>query len=108
MTPPHRSNRIKIMDESTEDTGIILALLERFETQTLPRALALKRKVDQGGVLDEFDIRFLETVFRENTSIRTLISRHPEYEPLAAKVIHLYHDITAKALENEKTSRGLA
>ena len=96
------------MDESTEDTGIILALLERFETQRLPRALALKRKIDQGGVLDEFDITFLETVFRESTSFRTLISHHPEYEPLAAKVIHLYHDITAKALENEKTSRGLA
>jgi hypothetical protein len=96
------------MDESTEDTGIILALLERFETQRLPRALALKRKIDQGGVLDEFDITFLETFFRESTSIRTLISRHPEYEPLAAKIIHLYHDITAKALENEKTSRGLA
>jgi hypothetical protein len=94
------------MDESTEeDTGVTLALLERFQTQRLPRALALKERVDQGGLLDEFDITFLETVFRESASIRTRISRHTEYEPLYSKVIHLYHEITAKALENQKTSR---
>jgi hypothetical protein len=85
--------------------GVTLALLERFQTQRLPRALALKERIDRGGLLDEFDIAFLETVFRESASIRTLISKHPEYEPLAAKVIHLYHEITAKALENQKTNR---
>jgi hypothetical protein len=95
------------MDESTEeDTGVTLALLERFQTQRLPRTLALKGRIDKGGLLDEFDIAFLETVFRESSSIRTLISKHPKYEPLAAKVIHLYHEITAKALENQKTNRG--
>jgi hypothetical protein len=52
------------MDESTEeDMGVTLALLERFQTQRLPRALALKERIDQGGLLDEFDIAFLETVF---------------------------------------------
>ena len=39
------------MDESTkEDMGVTLALLERFQTQRLPRALALKERVDQGGI----------------------------------------------------------
>lgn len=90
------------MDESTEDRGIVLVLLERFQTQRLPRALAIKEKIDQGGLLDDFDITFLETIFREFANIRKMVDKHPEYEPLVAQVIHLYHEITARALENEK------
>jgi hypothetical protein len=90
------------MDESTENKGVTLALLERFQTQRLPRALALKERIDQGGLLNDFDITFLETIFRESASIRTRLDKHPEYQPLAAQIIHLYHEITTKALENEK------
>lgn len=90
------------MDESTEERGVVLALLERFQTQRLPRALAIKERIDQGGLLDEFDITFLETIFREFANIRTMVGRHPEYEPLVCQVMHMYHEITAKALENEK------
>lgn len=91
------------MDESTEERGVAMALLERFQTQRLPRALAIKERIDQGGLLDEFDITFLETIFREFANVRTIVDKHPEYEPLVSQVIHLYHEITAKALENEKT-----
>ena len=94
-----------MMDESSKQTGVTLVLLERFQKQRLPRALAIKKRIDQGGLLNEFDIKFLETVFRESASIRTLLSKHPEYEPMVTKIISLYHDITAKALENEKASR---
>ena len=34
------------MSESSEDLGLITVLLQRLETQRLPRALALKEKVD--------------------------------------------------------------
>jgi hypothetical protein len=91
------------MDESTEERGVAMALLERFQTQRLPRALAIKERIDRGGLLDDFDITFLETVFREFANVRTMVDKHPEYEPLVAQVLHLYHEITVKALENEKT-----
>lgn len=91
------------MHESAEEKGIVLALLERFQTQRLPRALAIKERIDQGGVLGEFDITFLETIFRDFAHIRTLVDKHPEYEPFVSQVIHMYHEITAQALENEKT-----
>src|SRR4029453_14250710 len=40
------------MDESTTDAGTIQALLDRLNHFRLPRALGLKKKVDEGGTLD--------------------------------------------------------
>jgi hypothetical protein len=48
------------MSDTSKDAGLIQVLAERLETQRLPRALALKEKVDRGATLDEFDIEFLE------------------------------------------------
>ncbi len=51
------------MTESEKDAGIMAVLLERFEKQRLPRALALKQKVDKGEPLDELSMlrRMLST-----------------------------------------------
>ncbi len=92
------------MTETSKDAGMIQVLAERLETQRLPRALSIKEKVDSGEVLDEFDIEFLEQVFEDANSIKPLIDRHPEWQPLAVKLIALYKEITAKALENQNTS----
>jgi hypothetical protein len=78
-------------------------LIERLESQRLPRALALKEKVDQGGRLDDFDIAFLEEVFSDSQEVQPLMERHPEHQEIAAKMMGLYHDITEKALANERS-----
>jgi len=90
------------MADTSKDAGLIQVLAERMESQRLPRALSLKEKVDQGETLDDFDIKFLEEVFKDAQSVRGLVDRHPEWLDLAAKLIHLYKEITDKALENEK------
>ena len=90
------------MSKSSEDLGLITVLLQRLETQRLPRALALKEKVDRGGLLDDFDLGFLEEVFADTSSIRPFLAQHPEYQELAARMMHLYKEITEKALQNEK------
>ena len=92
------------MSESSEDVGLITVLLQRLETQRLPRALSLKDKVDRGEVLDDFDIGFLEEVFADTSNVRPLVAQHPEYQGLVARMMNLYKEITDKALENEKAA----
>ncbi len=92
------------MTEPSKDSGLIQVLAERLEQQRLPRILSIKEKVDAGGVLDDFDIEFLEQVFEDAGHIKPLLDAHPEWQDLAAKIAHLYNEITAKALENQKAS----
>lgn len=90
------------MTKTSEDLGVIQALLERFEKQRLPWALGLKERVDAGERLSEFDMMMLEEVFGNFHHIEPLIARHPEYHQLVANAISLFNEITAKALENEQ------
>ena len=92
------------MSDEKDDDGLIFVLMERFEKIRLPRAIALKEKVDGGAVLDDYDVAFLEEVFSDSNKIKPLLDRHPEYQALATRVISLYSEITEKALENEKSS----
>ena len=94
------------MTDSTKDAGIIVALAERLETQRLPRALDIKAKVDQGELLNDSDIAFLDEVFADTQRIKGLLDRHPEWQEIATKMISLYRQITEKALENQKTAGG--
>lgn len=94
------------MSEESKQAGIIQVLVERFETQRLPRALALKNKVDAGERLDDLDIAFLEEVFRDAQENRRLVEQNPRWQDLAAQALSLYEEITAKALANEKGSGG--
>ena len=90
------------MNEASKQAGIIQALVERFETQRLPRALALKKKVDSGERLDDLDIAFLEDVFRDAQENRHLVELNPKWQGLVAQALSLYEEITEKALANEK------
>ncbi len=91
------------MADASKDTGLITVLAQRLETQRLPRALTLKDKVDRGEKLNDFDIAFLEEVYEDIQKVRPLVDRHPEWQTIAAKVLQIYAEITAKALENEKS-----
>ena len=90
------------MTESSKDIGVILALVERFTKQRLPRANALKERVEKGECLSKHDIAFLDEILRDANRIMPLIDKHPEWQALAASAINLYKEITTRALENEK------
>jgi hypothetical protein len=89
--------------DTSKDDGLIVVLAERLETQRLPRALSLKEKVDAGGILNEFDISFLEEVIEDVRKIHPLVERAPEWQPVVTKMLNLYNEIAAQAVENEKT-----
>ena len=91
------------MADASTDDGIIVALAKRLETQRLPMALSLKEKVEDGGILNEFDISFLEEVIEDLQKINPLVERHPEWQPVVAKMLNLYNEIATQAVENEKT-----
>lgn len=88
------------MDKDTKDTGTMEALLQRLNDFRIPRLLELQQRVGEGEVLTDYDIEFLEQVLEDARSVEGLIKRHPEVQPLVAKVTSLYHDITSKALQN--------
>jgi len=87
---------------SARDAGIILALLKRFEAQRLPTLLALKEKVDNSGVLSDADIEFLSRVIDDASRTLPMTEGHPELHNFCTRVVHLYDQITARALENEE------
>ena len=91
------------MNHESEDRGMAAVLLERLEKDRLPRAIDVKAKVDAGDRLDDMDVAFLERVFTDMEDSKALVARHPEYAELAARLINLYEQITAKALANEKS-----
>jgi hypothetical protein len=93
-------------DSSDKDTGVLMALFERFEKQRLPRALALKEKVDGGAVLSDEDLAFLNQVFEDAQFAKPYLHRHPEIQPLVGRAVELYKEITDKALANEKAAQA--
>jgi hypothetical protein len=92
------------MKQSSKDTGVILALMQRFNEQRLPEVLALKKRVELGERLSEYDIAFLEKVLSDSNHVMPLIEKHPELQSIASRAVSLYKEITEKALENEKKS----
>jgi len=100
------SNQLEdiIMSHPTQDAGVIQTLLDWLNSQRLPFALSLKEKVDQGGTLSDYDITRLEEVFADTQTIQPMLDRHPEYQDLVARIVHLYKEILDKAMENQKNA----
>jgi hypothetical protein len=92
------------MTDPSKESGVIQALLDRFQKLILPQALAMKERVDAGETLSSVDMQFLKEVLDAANKALPLVDRHPEYKELAARATRLYNEITAQALENEKKS----
>ncbi len=92
------------MNDVSKDDAVVTTLLTRFEKIRLPHALEIKKQVDAGETLTEHELMHLENVLLDSNKIKALVDERPDLQPLYAKAIHLYHEITAKALENAQRS----
>jgi hypothetical protein len=94
------------MSDSKFDAGMGQVIVERLQSQRLPRALVMKEKVDRGELLDDYDLNFLQDVLDDASALRPLIDAHPEWHELASKMSNLYKEIAEKGLENAKKAGG--
>ncbi|MFV9615409.1 MAG: hypothetical protein ACNYZG_05595 [Gammaproteobacteria bacterium] len=90
------------MDKKTEDTGVILVLLESFEKQRLPRIIEIKLKLEYGDIINEFELEYLSEALHDVRMLFPYLDRHPEYQALVAKIIHFYKLVLDEALANER------
>jgi len=91
-----------MIQPSRKELGILLALLHRFTTQRLPRLLRIKAAMEGGDKLKTTDVTFLYEVLDSASQIKPLMDRHPDFQPLYARSVLLFHEITTLALENER------
>ena len=93
------------MSEVSKEDAVLTVLANRLVEERLPRALALKEKVDRGEVLGDFDIAFLEQVLADASNIPQAVREMPKFKEAAAQMKQLYKAIMDKALENEEKAQ---
>jgi hypothetical protein len=93
------------MAEVSKDMGVIAVLAKRMVEERLPKALALKERVDRGEVLNELDLNFLEQVVTDSNKLSQSIKDDPRVREVGGRMMQLYKEITAKALENEQAKK---
>jgi hypothetical protein len=92
------------MKDPTRGLGTIMVLLERLNKDRLPRALALKERVDRGEKLTDRDRKFLKESSENIRRVTPLVANYPDYQPLLDKLTNLTTHIARKAQENDQQS----
>ncbi len=93
------------MSEISKDTGVIAVLAKRMVEERLPKALALKERVDRGEVLNELDLAFLEQVVKDAGTMRPFMKTDARVADVAGRMLVLYKEISDKALANETAKK---
>jgi hypothetical protein len=94
------------MTDQKAEAGVIQAIMEKLEQQTLPQALDIKRNVDAGEPLGELDTIFLDQALENLRRDSAYVQDHPQWQSLYSRLIDLYDQITRQALKNETHSGG--
>ena len=93
------------MAQASKELGVMAVLAKRMVEERLPKALALKERVDRGETLNGLDLNFLEQVVKDANEAIPMVKDDPRVMEVAARMLQLYKEITSKALENEQAKK---
>lgn len=90
------------MAQLPKELGVYAVLAKRMVEERLPKALAMKERVDRGEKLNDLDMNFLEQIVADARQIMPILKDDRSATQVGARMLQLYNEITAKALENEQ------
>ncbi|HZJ14295.1 MAG TPA: hypothetical protein VFD27_04560 [Chthoniobacteraceae bacterium] len=93
------------MAQASKELGVKAVLAKRMVEERLPKALALKERIDRGELLNGLDLNFLEQVVKDANEAIPMVKDDPRVMEVAARMLQLYKEITSKALENEQAKK---
>ncbi len=93
------------MAQASKELGVMAVLAKRMVEERLPKALALKERVDRGETLNGLDLNFLEQVVTDANAVIPMMKDDPRVAQISARMLQLYKEITTKALENEQSKK---
>ena len=93
------------MAQASKELGVKAVLAKRMVEERLPKALALKERIDRGELLNGLDLNFLEQVVKDANEAIPMVKDDPRVMEVAARMLQLYKEITTKALENEQAKK---
>ena len=93
------------MAQASKELGVKAVLAKRMVEERLPKALALKERIDRGELLNGLDLNFLEQVVKDANEAIPMLKDDPRVMEVAARMLQLYKEITSKALENEQAKK---
>jgi hypothetical protein len=91
--------------QASKELGVMAVLAKRMVEERLPKALALKERVDRGETLNGLDLNFLEQVVTDANAVIPMMKDDPRVAQISARMLQLYKEITTKALENEQSKK---
>jgi hypothetical protein len=92
--------------QASKELGVKAVLAKRMVEERLPKALALKERIDRGELLNGLDLNFLEQVVKDANEAIPMVKDDPRVMEVAARMLQLYKEITTKALENEQAKKN--
>lgn len=94
------------MAQASKELGVIAVLAKRMVEERLPKALALKERIDRGECLNELDLNFLEQVVKDANQVMPMMKDDPRVMQVGGRMLQLYKEITEKALANEQAKKS--
>lgn len=92
------------MGESMRELGTKTVIMQRIHKQYLPQLEQMKRRLDRGECLNDYDMSFLERIIANSREWQWRFSGENE-QRFFSRLSRLYLQVMQQALENEQSKQ---